>query len=292
MSRIGIALGGGGIAGCAHLGIIKALEETGIVFHCVAGTSSGGLVAALYACGYTTDQIIQMVPELSKKYMDYDYRSLISRMLWKDQNTPSIIKGKKFREFLGIKLQNRQIKDIDLPVALIAADLKTAKKIVFSSKPLISDTDDYEEIADISVVDAILASCSIPTIFPPVKIGEKLLVDGGLIDNCPSEYAKALGAEKIIAVDLCTTGKHLSPLTSLVSIVNRAVSVFLVHQAKSLHNHTSIMLCPDVSHIGSLAFNKTSECIEIGYEYTRNRMSEIEAALEIAPEIMLEPIVI
>lgn len=292
MSRIGIALGGGGIAGCAHLGIIKALEESGIKFHCVTGTSSGGLVAALYAYGYTTDQIIQMVPELSKKYMDYDYRSIISRMLWNDQKTPSIIKGKRFREFLNIKLQQRSIKDIELPVALIAADLKTAQKVVFSSKPLTTDLADFEAILDISVVDAIVASCSIPMIFPPVVVGEKLLVDGGLIDNCPSEYARALGAEKVIAVDLCTTGKYISPINSLISIVNRAVSVFLVHQAKSLHNHTNILLSPDVSHIGSLAFNKTSECIEIGYEYTRNKMSEIEAALELVPDLVLEPIVI
>ena len=292
MSRIGIALGGGGIAGCAHLGIIKALEEIGLQFHCVTGTSSGGLIAALYACGYTTDQIIQMVPELSKKYMDYDYRSIISKMLWKDQRTPSIIKGKKFREFLSMKLQDRSIKDIGLPVALIAADLKTGKKIVFSSKPLKMQTNDYEEISDISVVDAIVASCSIPTLFPPIEIGEMLLVDGGLIDNCPSEYAKVLGAEKVIAVDLCTPGQNRSPVNSIISIINRTVSVFLLHQAKLLHNHTNILLSPDVSHIGSLAFNKTSECIEIGYEYTKNKMSEIEAALELVPDVAFKSIVI
>ncbi|TCZ75198.1 hypothetical protein E0485_18825 [Paenibacillus albiflavus] len=292
MSRIGIALGGGGIAGCAHLGIIKALEEYGIEFHCLTGTSSGGLIAALYACGYTTDQIICMVPELSKKYFDYDYRSIFSKLLWNDQRSPSIIKGKKLRDFLGNKIKDRSFKDLERPVALVAADLKTAKKVVFTSKPLTLESNDYEEISDISVVDAILASCSIPSIFPPVAIGEKLLVDGGLIDNCPSEYAKALGADKIIAVDLCTEGRNRSSLNSLISIVNRAVSIFLAYQAKTLHNHTNILLCPDVSHIGSLAFNKTAECIEIGYEYTKSRIGDIEAALELVPEISLETVVI
>lgn len=292
MTRVGIALGGGGIAGCAHLGVLMALEEAGITFHCITGTSSGGLVAALYASGYTTDQIIQMVPELTKKYMDYDYRSFISKLLWSRQKHQSIIKGKKFRDFLGVKIKEKNMKDLILPVALIATDLKTAKKVIFTSKPLVMNSDEHEELSDVSIIDAVLASCAIPAIFPPIELGERILVDGGIIDNCPSVYARALGADKIIAVDLCTFTKVGSPMNSLLSIFNRSLNVFLVHQAKSLHNHTDVLLSPDVSDVGSLAFDKTSSCIELGYQYTKNRMGEIEAALELTPDTNFEPVII
>lgn len=284
MYRIGIALGGGGITGSAHLGVLAALEEAGISFDCLAGTSSGALVAALYGSGYTIEEIIPMVPEFTRKYMDYDYRAMFRKMLWRQQEHRSLIKGKKFRQFLLSKFRDRQIKDMIKPVAFISTDLKKARKVVFTSKPLVAypgdQTNDFEEISDISIVDAVQASCSVPTVFPPVEWGDRVLVDGGLTDNCPSGFVRALGAERVIAVDLSTIDKPCAPLNSLFSIINRSVNIFLLQQAKSLHKHTDILLNPDVSQISSFAFEQTLKCVEIGYEYTRKRMDEILAVLE------------
>lgn len=294
MYRIGIALGGGGITGCAHLGVLAALEEAGITCDCFAGTSSGALVAALYSSGFTIDQIVRMVPEFTRKYMDYDYSGAFRKMFWRQQEHRSLIKGKKFRRFLQSKFRDLNMKDLNKPIALVSTDLQKARKVVFTSKPLLATagepSDGYEEITDISVVDAVQASCSVPTVFPPVELGDRVLVDGGLIDNCPSGFARALGAERVIAVNLSTTNKPCAPLNSLFSIINRSVHIFLLQQAKSLQEHSDIILDPDVSQISSFAFDQTSKCVEIGYEHTMKRMEEILSVLERENKVAREPV--
>jgi len=279
MHRIGIALGGGGITGTAHLGVLKALEEAGVDIHCFAGTSSGGLISALYACGYSIAEIIDMVPEVTRKYLDYDYRSFIGKVIWRNSSHRSLIKGRKFRELLRAKLGDRRIADVPMPLVLVATDLRKGSKVVFASRS-IEIPDDAELILDADLVDAVQASCSIPSVFPPVEIEDRLLVDGGLIDNCPCDYSRALGADAVIAVDFSVNSIARSPLDSLLAVVIRSVNIMLLQQARQLGGKADVLLNPDVSEIAPLEFDKTRRCIELGYECTRLRMDEIRSLLE------------
>ncbi|WP_442603424.1 patatin-like phospholipase family protein [Paenibacillus sp. KN14-4R] len=278
MVRIGIAFGGGGIAGSAHLGVLAALEEANIPIHCMAGTSCGALVAGLYACGFTTGQLMDMVPEFSKKYLDYDYRSMLAKFVRRPVKLQGLIKGKKFRDYLFTQTQGRSVKDLNFPIALVSADLRRARKAIFNSSSLISDTNnevDYDPISDILVADAILASCSIPFLFPPVLMGDRVLVDGGLLDNCPISFVRALGADFVIAVDLCSDDELITPLNSIYDIVSRSVSVNLIQQSKHLPTQSDILLRPNLGMVSAFEFNKGQSCIELGYLYALQRMDEI-----------------
>jgi len=290
MKRVGIALGGGGIAGSAHLGVLAALEEEGIRPHCLAGTSAGALVSALYASGYSISDIVRMIPEVTRKHLDYDFRSFIEKMFWRSRNHRSLIKGLKFRELLAAKLGDKRVEDLPIPVAFVATDLQVGKTVVFASRPLGTISGNaHIKAENISLVDAVQASCSIPFVFPPVEIGGRMLVDGGLLDNCPCEFARALGAEVVIGVDFSLDTFPESPLDSLLSVVTRSVNIMLLQQSKYLREHADIMLNPDVASIGALDFDKAQRCVEVGYEHTRRRMDAILAAIDGAERLPAFP---
>jgi NTE family protein len=281
MRQIGIALGGGGIAGAAHLGVLAALEEAGISLYCMAGTSAGALVSSLYASGFSIPDIIQMIPELTRKQLDYDYGSFIGKIFWKSLKHRSLIKGRKFRELLQSKLGEKMMYELSIPVAFVATDLRVGKKVIFTSRPLhAAGLSDDETIMDISLIDAVLASCSIPSIFPPVEIGGHILVDGGLLDNCPCLYARALGADIVIGVDFSVDTFPEKPLNSLLSVVTRSVNIMLLQQSRYLRKHADILLNPDVTCVEALDFDKAQRCVEVGYEYTRRHIDAIRAALD------------
>ncbi|MCR8644199.1 patatin-like phospholipase family protein [Paenibacillus sp. N1-5-1-14] len=283
MIRIGIAFGGGGIAGSAHLGVLAALEEANIPIHCMAGTSCGALVAGLYACGYTSGQLMDMVPEFTDKYLDYNYRSMFAKVVRRPVKLQGLIKGKKFRDYLLLKTQERLVRDLSYPIALVAADLRKAQKVLFHSASLHSNGNgevDYEQISDVLVGDAILASCSIPFLFPPVTLGERVLVDGGLLDNCPISTVRALGADFVIAVDLCCDDELTTPLNSLYEIVSRSVSVNLIQQSKQLSGYADVLLRPNMGMVSAFDFNKGKSCIELGYLYTLQKIHDIHLKIE------------
>lgn len=280
MTKVGIALGGGGVAGCAHLGVLQALEEEGIAVYCIAGTSSGALVAALYACGYSTSQIIHMVPNLNNDYLDFDYLSMFRKLMNRRNKLQGLLKGKKLRELLAGKTCARTMEELSFPVTLIASNLIDAKPTIFTSEPARYTDSGYDVVSHIEVADAIIASCSIPILFQPLLFENRLLVDGGLIDNCPISHARTLGADIVIAVNLCVAEPLKSHPDNLKAVLSRVISMTLVEQAKGLTASADVVLCPNVSSISPLDFSQTSCCIDEGYSYARKHMNEIRSAME------------
>jgi NTE family protein len=270
MLKVGLVLGGGGVAGSAHLGVMQALEEAGIAIHCVAGTSSGALTAALYAYGYSTQELIEMVPTITKDILDYDIWALVKKIINRKSKFQGFVKGKKMLNFLVDQTRGAMMEGIQFPVALLAAD----------------------QISHIRIADAIMASCSIPILFRPVHFENRMLVDGGLMDNCPVAFAHLLGADKVIAVDLVSAPTKTS-LPSLRSILARVVTVNLVSQARQRLSQADVILRPDVGAVAALDFTQTHRCIECGYEYTKRRMDTILRGLtepELEPELLLHNI--
>jgi NTE family protein len=134
-------------------------------------------------------------------------------------------------------------------------------------------------ITDIQLAKAVQASISIPALFKPVMYKGRVLVDGGVMDNCPISAVQALGADKVIAVDLVFADPVPESFDSLVSILARVVSINLAIQAKYITRQADIVLHPEVGSVGLLDFSKLTTCIEVGYEYTRKRIKEIKGAL-------------
>lgn len=175
---VGLALGGGAARGWAHVGAIRALEETGLQICAVAGTSIGALVGAFYAAG-RLDALEELGAELNRLEM--------ARLMDPAPAGGGLFSGNKVCELLCTQLPVCEIEELSLPFAAISVDLSTGDEVVFRSGDLVA---------------AIRASISIPGIFSPVHHAGQRLVDGGLVNPLPVDWARRLGAEQVVAVDL------------------------------------------------------------------------------------------
>ena len=176
--KLGIALGGGGAKGFAHLGVLQVLKEAGIDCQIVTGTSIGALVGGVYVGG-DLDALTKTASKITLK----DIPLLMSPALSKS----GLFSGKNALELLNETISISKIEDLEKAYAAVSVDLRTGTPEVFTDGDLKS---------------AIRASISIPGIFTPVVDGEKLLVDGGLLEPVPVELCRKLGADVVIAVDL------------------------------------------------------------------------------------------
>jgi len=179
--RLGLALGGGGVRGLAHIGILRVLEREGIRPAVMAGTSMGGLVAAAYAAGLSPQALTDEVSEFTH----------LRRLLTLVDLAPArrgLLQGERIRSMLIDKLgKDTTFADLPFPLGLVAVDIDTGEEVVLTRG---------------SLVEAVLATCAVPGIFPPVRSGDRFLSDGGILNNVPADVARRLGAEVVIAVDV------------------------------------------------------------------------------------------
>jgi NTE family protein len=175
---ITIALGGGGSRGMAHIGVLRRLEHEGFRICALAGTSAGGIIATLYAAGYTPD-------EMEARFALIDQTKLFGLAT---REGPSILGLSRAASILEEFLGERTFADLKLPCAVTAVDIKSMREVVLKEG---------------RVVDAILATIAIPAIFPPRQVGEALLVDGGVMDPVPVAVARSLAPDlPVVAVPL------------------------------------------------------------------------------------------
>lgn len=180
--RVGLALGGGGARGMAHVGVIRVLEREGIPIDCLAGTSAGALVGAVYAAGIRGHDLLQMAFRL--RWRD------IGRPVWPRQGFLSF---ERLESYLVQVLGDLTFAELDLPYAAVTADLATGQQVALKEGRL---------------APAVRASCSVPGLVTPVEIDGRLLVDGGVVNNLPISVVRDLGADVVIAVGLgCPPGE-------------------------------------------------------------------------------------
>ena len=176
--KIGVALGGGGAKGFAHIGVLKVLKEHGIHFDVISGTSIGSLVGAVYANG-SLDKFADEVSNIKL----VDIPGLLS-LSW---STNGFFSGKKAMEFIKQFVDTEQIEELNKPFAAVASNINTGEIVTLSKG---------------SIVDAVRASIAIPLVFTPVEINGMVLTDGGLVEPLPVRAARELGADIVIAIDL------------------------------------------------------------------------------------------
>ncbi len=176
--RVALALGGGAARGFAHIGVIKALEARNIQVDLVAGTSAGSVVGALYASGmngFALNKLALTMDEASISDWAMPFR------------TRGFLQGVALQNYLNTTLNNRPIEKMAKPLGVVATDLRTGQPILFQRG---------------NTGIAVRASCSVPSIFEPVKIGGHEYVDGGLVSPVPASFARKMGADFVIAVDI------------------------------------------------------------------------------------------
>lgn len=175
--RIGLALGGGAVRGAAHIGVISVLEREGFRPDLIAGTSAGAIVGAAWAAGLSAAQMRDLMTGLS--WGD------IADIAWR--RPMSVFDTSPLRRFIDRALGSADFDELVTPFAAVACDILSGERVVLTKG---------------SVAGAALASSAVPGLFPPVELGEMLLVDGGVVDNLPVDVARTMGADIVIAVDI------------------------------------------------------------------------------------------
>jgi NTE family protein len=180
--RLGVVLGGGGARGLAHIGVLRVLDRENIPIACIAGTSMGGLVGALYAAGVPLSRVEEELLRLSRvteqlRLVDVDISA-----------TGLSIRGRRIYNFMADLLgEELTFADLRLPLAMVSVDIHTGREVVLQGG---------------LVIDAVRATISVPGVFMPVDLGDYRLVDGGVLDNVPVDVARTMGATHTIAVDV------------------------------------------------------------------------------------------
>jgi NTE family protein len=248
-------LGGGAARGFAHVGVIQVLEEHGIKPSLVTGTSAGSMVAAFYASGKTGAQL-QHVAETMDEAAFTDWTlPIFSR---------GILRGDALAKYVQNQVSSRQIEDMPLPLGIVATDLQNGQGVLFRR----GDT-----------ATAVRASSAVPAIFQPVRIGNREYVDGGLVSPVPVRYAKQMGADFVIAVDISTppesspSGDTFQILMQTFNIMGKSINTLELREA-------DVVVRPLLAGVGSADFNARKRSIAAGRAAMQLRLPELKLALE------------
>ncbi|WP_415668838.1 patatin-like phospholipase family protein [Vibrio rarus] len=284
---IGVVLAGGGAKGAAHIGVLKALEEMRIPVDIITGTSMGSYVGGLYATGQSADQIESyltavdwnlgyrdQVDRSDRRFRDkaYEDRYQINADLgigWGKIKTPKgVVQGQGMlrilRETSHSPLKMDSFDDFAIRYRAVATDIVNLQEVVLDKGYL---------------VDAMMASMSVPGALPPYELDGRLLVDGGVVNNMPVDLAQQMGADYIIAVDISSDYKTKEELSSFLDVggqlSNYLVQRGTVEQGKRL-NEQDVLLSPAVGQIGTTDFSAMPEAYKRGYEEAMKHKQQLQ----------------
>lgn len=246
--KIGLCLSGGGTRGFAHLGAFKAFEEYGIKFDAVAGTSIGAICGALYATGVKSEEILKYAYGLKTK----DFRQAKLGFL------PS--KLDNLQQLLKNFLPYKNIEELPIPYYAVAVDLKTGKEVVFSSG----------DIASVAT-----ASSALPGVFLPVKYKGMTLIDGGVLNNIPSNILRDNGCDFVVTVDCNPSRGAGTNSENIFSQFSASIGIMIVNNSKYGIMMSNIVIRPDMKKFHSMKISNTKEMVDQGYKATIEAMPEI-----------------
>lgn len=282
--KIGLALSGGGIRGIAHAGALKALEENNINVDIIGGTSSGSLVAALYALGYSPYYIYILFKKYAKEITKLNASTITTGIGNFLINKKVSINGLKTGESiektynkLALKMGVGKISQMRMPIVIPAVDISNSKEYIFTSQ-LPKEGADEKYITDISVGKAVRASSSFPFVFSPCEYKNHMFLDGGAIDNTPALEVKKLGADKVISIDFdsdkVTKDSNIMDIVmKIIDIMGRKVS------EESLKISDYIVTIPS-DGTGLLETTKIDYCYKSGYDTVMKDIKKIKEILE------------
>lgn len=272
MSTIGLALGGGGAKGFAHIGVIHALEELGIRADVVTGTSMGGVIAAMYAAGLGADRIEAIARGTG-----------LTVLSAREASHLGLFGKAKIRRMLHSTLGDVTFDQLPRKLAVVAVDLESEVEVILDSG---------------SVVEAVLATTAFPGVFAPEIRDGRYLIDGGALNNVPFDVARQLGADRVIA---CHVSAHRGPLfqdtpltgtgaesflrqfllragaMTMWQVVDRTIAIMQDGHVrdKLAECPPDVMICPQVGHVGLFDVGQLDSCVAAGIAAVRAHEAEL-----------------
>ncbi|WP_119156847.1 patatin-like phospholipase family protein [Caldimonas tepidiphila] len=250
--RIGLALGGGAARGFAHIGVIQVLEENGIRPDLVVGTSAGSLVAALYASGKTPTELAGLADTMDETAIT-------------DWSFPmrGVIRGEALARYVSQQTGGKPIEQMRLPLGIVATDLASGQGVLFQR----GDTG-----------SAVRASSAVPAVFQPVRVGGREYVDGGLVAPVPVRYARQMGADLVIAVDISSApdgnavGDAMRMLLQTFAIMGNSINQFELREA-------DVVIRPKLAGVSGADFSARKRSIQAGREAAQQALAELRTRL-------------
>lgn len=279
--KLGLALSGGGIRGVAHAGVLKALEENDIKIDVIGGTSSGSIISALYAMGYSPYYIYILFKRYAKDLLNQNSVSSISSlksfMNNKKINFSGFYSGEEIENAFNEVAKRKGIKnilDIKMPIVIPAVDVKDSKEYIFTNNIPEKIKDKTKYITDISVGKAIRASSSFPVAFSPCEFKKHKFLDGGILDNFPSTEVKKQGVDKVLTVNF--KADDINQESNIMDIVMRSIDIMGNKVSKENLNNSDIILTIQTDKTGLLEIEKLDNCYKYGYRQTINNIDKIK----------------
>ncbi len=280
--KIGFALSGGGARGFAQIGIIKVLEENGIYPDYIAGTSIGSVVGALYAMGYSANQIEELALDINwqelfndsferrdlnigqKRWPPYGNAIFEIDEDWKISLPQSVFSANDinlelFRLFASTSSIER-FEDLPIPFACVATNLLTGKMRIFE---------------DGQIVQAVKASMSIPSIMKPFELGDSLYIDGGISQNLPVQQVKNMGADYVISFKTSSGLRTKDSITNLFQVFDQTVNISITNNVEESLAASDFMFDPPLDQFSASGFRQVQAIIDAGEAYARSRLPEL-----------------
>ncbi|MGB5107520.1 MAG: patatin-like phospholipase family protein [Candidatus Zixiibacteriota bacterium] len=285
--RIGVALSGGGARGFAHIGVLRALEEAGIEIDIVAGTSMGGIIGGLYAAGMAPADIERESLNIEWSTFFSDRPRRTSLLFTRRTETEGALMSVRFDNFnpqiptalsSGQKLVNvlsdltqttsyfsqGNFANLNRRLAIVSTDIVTGKKVVFTSG---------------SLVEALRATMGVPLAFTPFERDGQLLMDGGLLEPVPTETAREIGADFVIAVNTSSELLPKDEIDNPIDIADQTTTILSAKIHAELLAAADYVITPDLTGIKATDFRSNAEAIKRGYETTQSALVELRKLL-------------
>ena len=290
--KIGLALGGGGARGACHIGVLKSLERRGIIPDIISGTSAGSMIGAMYASQASADIVEEKYTEHvnGEDFKDLGFRyipnnekddSVFSQVFKQMKNQyilmvsstrKSLVKNERLAKAANNLFESNQFDDLKIPLIVTATDLISGKPMLYKAG---------------NVVDAVVKSSSIPGFVEPTYIGNRMLLDGGIV--FPTPVPPLVGeCDFIIAVNISKAFNTSEQPDNIFEITNRARDISTLHLNSYLLKQSDFVISPEHEDVHWSAFDRTEEFIENGYNAAESEMEKLLTQLDSMIEKSIE----
>lgn len=253
--KIAVVLGGGGSKGFAHIGALKVLESQKIPIHMVVGTSVGSLIGSLYASGKSAFELQEIALKMEKdQIIDFDWK------IWGG----GLVKGDKLENFINTHVKNTSIENLKIPFYAVTTNIATGEEVVFTRG---------------NTGMAVRASCAVPAVFQPLRLGNHTYVDGAVVSPVAVDVARRNGADIVIAVDV-SGGLSKTVPDGIIPSLKKSVDIMYARIAEYQIRNADVVIRPDMKNIGSADLVKFNEAILEGEKAATLKIPDLQIIMD------------